>query len=65
VNVSFESVAQPQAELLDQRSVASRLLEYRIDENGLTAAAVRKQVGICAGAIIEHLSENEHAALLP
>jgi hypothetical protein len=49
VDVGFERPYEPQAQLADQGSIASRLLEDRVDEQRLRALAVAEEVGVGGG----------------
>ena len=60
VHVRFERGNERELELAQQRSVATRLFEYRIDENGLAAARIAEQIGVGRGLRIEQLAEDQH-----
>jgi len=64
VAVSVERGHQAQPELADQRGVPGVLLEHRIDEDRLTGALAREQVGVRAGGGVEQLPE-EHGGPAP
>ena len=60
MDMSFERIGQPQAELLDQRRIPPHLLEHRIDDDGGTAAPIGEQIGVGGGGGIEQLPKNQH-----
>jgi len=47
MHVRLECPKQLEAELVDQRGIASRLVEYRVDEQRLTARRVGEQIRVC------------------
>ena len=57
VHVRLERELQAQAELLDQRRIAPRLLEHRVDEQRIARALIRQQIGISRGLRIVELAE--------
>ena len=57
VHVRVERRDELEAELVDQRGVAPRLLEDRIDQHRLAAAAIGQQVRVGRRLRIEELAE--------
>ena len=47
VQMRLQRPRQPEAQLLDQRDVAPRLLEHRIDQHRLARRGIGKEVGVC------------------
>src|SRR5271155_152561 len=60
MDVRFKGIGEAQAELFDQRRVASHLLDHRIEDDRRSAGAIGEQVGIGGGRRIEQLPENQH-----
>ena len=60
MDMGLERIGEAQAQLLDQRRVAAHLLEYRIDDDRRTAAAIGEQIGVGGGRRIEQLPEDQH-----
>ena len=63
VQMRIDRLHQLQVELADELQVAIDLLQHRIDDQRLAAAAGRKQVGVGAGRRVEQLAE-DHDHLL-
>src|SRR5262245_33954182 len=57
VHMRLERQLEAHAELLDQRRVAPRLLEHRVDEQCITRGGVGQQVGIGGGLRVVELAE--------
>src|SRR5262245_45134786 len=53
---------QTQVELVKQLEIAVDLLEHRIDDQGLAAAATGKDIAVGAGCLIEQLPEDHDVA---
>ena len=60
MDMGLQRIGEAQAELFDQRRVAAHLLEYRVDDDRRSAAAIGKEVGVGRGRRIEQLPENQH-----
>src|SRR3954462_296786 len=60
VHVRLERPLELEAELLDQRHVAARLLEHGIDQDRLARGRIGEEVGVSGRLLIEELPE-EHA----
>ena len=60
VDVGIQRPDQRETELADQRRVAPRLLEYRIDQQRLFRDAAAEQIGVGRRGRIEELAEHEH-----
>ena len=58
--MGIERVGELQAKLFDQRAVAPRLLEYRIDQHRFMRGRVPQQIGVGGGGGVEHLAEDQH-----
>ena len=60
VHVRVERRNEFDVELLDQRGVALRLLEDRVDQDRLAAAAIGQQIRVRRRLRIEKLAEDQH-----
>ena len=60
MHVRVERRDELQLELVDQRRIASRLLEHRIDQHRGFAAPIGEQIRICRRLRIEELAEDQH-----
>ena len=58
VHVGVDRLDQLEVKLLDQAEIAVDLLEHRIDDHGLAAAAAGQEVGVGAGYAVEQLAED-------
>jgi hypothetical protein len=58
MHVRFEREFELQAQFLDQRRVAPRVLEHRVDQHRLARERIGEQVGVGGGLRIEQLAEN-------
>ncbi len=62
VHVRLERPAQLEAQLLDERRVAPRLLEHRVDQQRLAAGGVGEQIGVSRGLRVEQLAKNHRGS---
>ncbi len=64
MHMRLQRPGQPQAEFADQGRVTPRLLEDRVDQQGLAAGAVGEQVGVGRRRGVEQLAKDEHGPII-
>ena len=50
-------------QLLDQRRIAPRVLEYRVDQYRRACGAITQQVAVGAGLRVEQLAKDQHRSV--
>jgi hypothetical protein len=58
MHVRLERPGELEAELVDERGIAARLLEHRVDQQRLARRGVGEEIRIRRGLRIEELPEN-------